>query len=133
MNAPVPVDVLVVEDRALDPELILDALHDQANSIKIAVVNNGAAAQWFLANCTTPPKVVLLDMELPDMDGIELLRRIRSDERTKSLPVLMLTETMDQGRKTEARFLGVNGYIPKTTDARVLADHLTIFRHLIDH
>jgi CheY-like chemotaxis protein len=127
----VPVDVLVVENPQHDPELTLVALHDQADGIKIAVVNNGAAAQRFLANCVILPKVMLLDMQLPDMDGIELLRRIRCYERMKSLPVLMLMEASDQWRKTEALRLGVNGYLPKTTDVQILADHLTIFRHLI--
>ena len=129
-SVPAPVHVLLVQHPKHDSELTLDALHGQADGIKIVVVNNGAHAQTFLANCATPPKVMLLDMQLPDMEGIELLRRIRSDDRTKSLPVLMLTESRDQ-RKTEARCLGVNGYLPNTTDAGVLAEHLTIFRHLI--
>jgi len=131
MNLPTPVDVLVVEDPRHDPELTLVALRDQADGIKIAVVNSGTAAKRFLTNCVTLPKVMLLDMQLPDIDGIELLRRIRCDERMKSLPVLMLMEANNQERKAEARCLGVNGYLPKTTDVQILADHLTIFRHLI--
>jgi two-component system response regulator len=130
MSVLAPVDVLVVEDPKHNPELTLFALNGHAD-IKSALVNDGTAAQQFLAHCSIPPKVILLDMQLPDMDGIELLRLIRSDERTKALPVFMLTKAADQKRKTEARGLGVNGYIPKTTEVQLLADHLTIFRHLI--
>src|SRR5579871_4825608 len=125
MSAQSPVHVLVVEDPRHDPEITLTALHEQANDIKVAVLNNGAAAQQFLANCQTPPNVILLDMKLPDMDGIELLRHIRSDARTQSLPVLMLVEPEDQARKIKVSGLGVNGYIPHFADPALIAEHLT--------
>ena len=124
------VHVLVIEDTRHDPEVTLTALHEQANDIKVAVVNDGNAAQRFLANCEIPPNVILLGMQLPDMEGIELLRYIRSNDRTKSLPVLMLIEPEDRTQKNRTFGLGVNGYIPHVGDATLLADHLTIFRHL---
>ena len=94
----------------------------------IGEANN--AARRFLADCETPPNVILLGMQLPDMEGIELLRHIRSNDRTKSLPVLMLIEPEDRTQKNRTFGLGVNGYIPHVGDATLLADHLTIFRHL---
>ena len=130
MSRNAAVRVLVVEDTRHDPEVTLTALHEQANDIKVAVVNDGNAAQRFLANCEIPPNVILLGMQLPDMEGIELLRYIRSNDRTKSLPVLMLIEPEDRTQKNRTFGLGVNGYIPHVGDATLLADHLTIFRHL---
>ena len=131
MIATIPVDVLVIADPQDSPEQTILALHDQAGRIKTAVVSDGNTAEHFLANCKVLPKVILLDMQLPDMDGIELLRRIRSSERTKSVPVLMLTDPGNRTRKIEARTLSVSGYIPKVVDGDVLADQFTIFRHLV--
>jgi len=131
MSTVAPVHVLVVEDPKRNPEITLTALHEQASDIRVAVVNNGTAAQQFLTNCQTPPNVILLDMKLPDMEGIELLRYIRSNVRMKSLPVLVLIDPEDQTRKSEASGLGVNGYIPHLDDPALVADHLTVFRHLI--
>ena len=94
-------------------------------------VASGSAALQFLRNCAVLPKVILLDTQLSDMCGFELLQRIRSDERTKSLPVFLLFDPTDRVRKAPVPYLMINGYIPRTADTQILAERLTIFRHLV--
>jgi two-component system, response regulator len=62
------------------------------------------------------PRLILLDLKMPRMDGLETLRRLRADERTEVLPVVMLTATDDPGDRAEAYRLGVNGYVDKISD-----------------
>jgi two-component system, response regulator len=129
-----PVDLLLVEDDPNDLELTLHVLrkHHLANAIH--VVRDGAEALDFLfgadpravggspgdaaspLRAEAPPKLVLLDLKLPKVDGIEVLRRLRADERTRTLPVVVLTSSRDDRDLIESYQLGVNGYVVKPVD-----------------
>ena len=123
-------DVLLIAGSAIDTEVMLNVLHGQTTSIRTAVVRSGAEASHFLKVCKSVPSVILLDIQPPDIDGIELLRRIRSDERMSDVPVLILSGKMNAAQKHDARCLGANGYIAQTNDPELLADRLSIVKHL---
>jgi len=118
------IDILMVEDNPCDLELALDAFrrHNLANHIQVA--RDGVEALDFLfctgtfKNRVNPvhPKVVLLDLKLPRVDGLEVLRRIRSDPRTQSIPVVVLTSSREEADITNSYNLGVNSYIVKPVD-----------------
>jgi two-component system response regulator len=127
-------DVLLIEDNPDDVELTLDALkvHKLVNRVK--VLRDGEEALEYIF-CTgqyadrdicVRPKVILLDLKLPKVDGIEVLRRIRSDERTKTLPVVVLTSSNEQKDRVDSYALGVNSYIVKPVEfdnfAQAVAD-----------
>jgi CheY-like chemotaxis protein len=125
-----PIDVLVVEDQQFDVELILRALYIHAPELTSVVAETGAAAVEFLN--TYSPKVILLDLHLPDVDGCDLLRRIRQDPSYTKTPVIVLTgSVLDRDRK-DVHGLGINAYINKTSDVTMLASHLRLFKHLLN-
>jgi len=115
------VEVLLVEDNPNDAELTLRALrqHNLANAVHW--VKDGAEALDFLfgegayagRNAAHSPKLVLLDVRMPRIDGIEVLRRVRADERTKMLPVVIMTSSNQDRDIIESYHLGVNSYIVK--------------------
>jgi CheY-like chemotaxis protein len=118
------VEILLVEDNPRDAELTLRALkkHNLAN--KVQVVKDGAEALDYIfatgayaeRNINDHPKVILLDLKLPKVDGMEVLRRIRADERTKCIPVVVLTSSQEERDIVESYKLGVNSYIVKPVD-----------------
>jgi two-component system response regulator len=118
------VEILLVEDNPNDVELALRALkkHNLAN--KVHVVKNGAEALEYIfgtgayagRDVNNKPKVVLLDLKLPKVDGLEVLRRIKADERTKVIPVVVLTSSTEERDIIESYQLGVNSYIVKPID-----------------
>lgn len=117
MNAE-KVNIVLVEDNPFDVELTLHALekHNLANSVK--VLNDGQEAlDYILTRCvpagTGCPHLVLLDLKLPKIDGLEVLQRIRSNEDTKYLPVVVLTSSDEDRDRVESYKLGVNSYIVK--------------------
>jgi two-component system response regulator len=115
------VEILLVEDTAEDLELALRALRkaNLANNIQIA--RDGAEAIEFLfaegaytgRKIENGPKVILLDLKLPKVDGMEVLRRVKSDPRTRAIPVVVLTSSKEQKDVVESYQLGVNSYIVK--------------------
>jgi two-component system, response regulator len=115
------VEILLVEDNASDAELAMRALkkHNLANNI--VWVKDGEEAIDFLfcagkyadRDFNNIPKVVLLDLRLPKVDGMEVLRKIKSDERTKIIPVVVLTSSKEDRDIVESYKLGVNSYIAK--------------------
>lgn len=118
------VEILLVEDNPNDVELTLRALQKQNLASKVFVVKDGAEALDFVF-ATGPfahrkienrPKVILLDLKLPKVDGIEVLRRIKSDDRTKHTPVVMLTSSQEDRDVLDTYNLGVNSYIVKPVD-----------------
>jgi len=118
------VEILLVEDNPNDVELTLRALQKQNLAAKVFVVKDGAEALEFIF-ATGPfvkrksaklPKVILLDLKLPKVDGIEVLRRVKSDERTKHTPVVMLTSSQEERDVLDTYNLGVNSYIVKPVD-----------------
>ncbi len=118
------VDILLVEDNPNDLELALRALKKRHLANKIVVARDGAEALDFIfgtgayagRELTDQPKLVLLDLKLPKVDGLEVLRRIKSDERTKVIPVVVLTSSQEERDIVESYRLGVNSYRVKPVD-----------------
>jgi len=118
------VEILLVEDNPNDVELTLRALkkHNLANNIH--VVKDGAEAldYIFASNAYAyrkiedRPKVILLDLKLPKVSGLEVLSKIKSDERTKIIPVVVLTSSKEERDLVESYRLGANSYITKPAD-----------------
>ena len=117
-------DILLVEDNADDVELALYALHKNNLANAIHVAKDGEEALDFLfcrgafadRSFETPPRVVLLDLKLPKIDGLEVLRAMKSDSRTKAVPVVVMTSSRQQRDMVEGYQLGVNSYIQKPVD-----------------
>lgn len=115
------VEILLVEDNPNDVELTLRALkkHNLAN--RVYVVKDGAEAIDFIfgkgeyagRDPHHNPKVILLDLKLPKVDGLEVLRRVKSDEQTRTIPVVILTSSREEQDLIESYKLGVNSYITK--------------------
>lgn len=116
------VELLLVEDNPDDGELTLHVLKKHKLTNQIKVVRDGAEALDYLLGPNgypSPPccpKVVLLDLKLPKVNGIEVLARLRSDSRTKSLPVVVLTSSREDRDLQRCYELGVNSYIVKPVD-----------------
>jgi two-component system response regulator len=121
MNENQAVEILLVEDNPEDLELTRRALLKAHLSNRIQVARDGAEALDFIF-CQGPytarrmedaPRVVLLDLKLPKIDGLEVLKRIKGDPRTRAIPVVMLTSSKEQSDLIESYKLGVNSYIVK--------------------
>lgn len=118
------VELLLVEDNPNDLELALRAFRKANIANRIQVARDGAEALDYLfgegefagRNVADTPCVVLLDLKLPKIDGLEVLRRIKSDARTKLMPVVVLTTSKEQKDVVESYRLGVNSYIVKPVD-----------------
>jgi len=113
------VDILLVEDNASDAELTLRALkkHNLANGV--LHLKDGEAALNYLFDgqgATHLPKLILLDIKMPKVDGIEVLRKIKGDDRMKMVPVVLLTSSKEERDIAESYRLGVNAYIVKPVD-----------------
>ena len=118
------VDILMVEDNPNDEELTLHELRKYNLTNRIQVVRDGQEALDYIF-CTgryanrqiaDQPNVILLDIKLPFVDGLEVLRRIKNDERTRTIPVVMLTSSREERDLVESYRLGVNSYIVKPVD-----------------
>lgn len=111
-------ELLLVEDSIHDMELTLRALNESQLVGKVVVARDGAEALNYLFGDTphAVPKVILLDLKLPKIDGLEVLRRLKEDARTKSIPVVMLTSSNQERDLVESYGLGVNSYIVKPID-----------------
>jgi len=121
--------ILLVEDNRNDEELTLRSLK-RANVVnKIVVVRDGAAAlDYFFAagrESLDLPAVVLLDLKLPKVDGLEVLRRIRNNERTKLLPVVLLTSSNEDKDRLESYTLGANSYVRKPVEFTAFTSAVT--------
>jgi CheY-like chemotaxis protein len=120
-------EILLVEDDPRDAELALRALRAGKIANHITVARDGAEAVDILfgeasRRIAAPPKVILLDLKLPKVDGLEVLKRIKSDPRTKFIPVVVLTSSREQNDIVESYRLGVNSYIVKPVDFEGFAD-----------
>jgi two-component system response regulator len=117
-------EILLVEDSPDDIELTLHALRQEKVANHIEVARDGEEALDFLfcrgshaqRSFEQPPQVVLLDLKLPKVDGMEVLREIKKDPRTKAIPVVILTASREETDMVNGYHLGVNGYIQKPVD-----------------
>lgn len=118
------VEILLVEDNATDAELCIRALKKSNLANNLVWVKDGVEALDFLfatgsyagRNVLTPPKVVLLDLRMPKVDGMEVLRRIKEDERTRAIPVVVLTSSKEDRDVAESYQFGVNSFINKPVE-----------------
>ncbi len=119
-----PVDILLIEDNPIDVELAIRALKKSGLVNNIFVVNDGEDALDFIY-CKNKywnrkhsgiPKIILLDLKLPKVSGLEVLKIIKSDEDKKIIPVIVLTSSSQEKDMIESYKLGVNSYIQKPVD-----------------
>jgi len=118
------VEILLVEDNPHDIKLAMYAFKSNNVANKVQVVRDGAEALEFIfctgryahRNIENSPKVILLDLKLPLVDGTEVLRRIKADPRTEMIPVVVMTASKEERDIAETYHLGVNSYIVKPVD-----------------
>ena len=129
MSVAPEVEILLVEDDPNDVELTLRAFRARNLANQVFVARDGAEAlDFFFSDKAHPlrdigvmPRVILLDLKLPKVDGLEVLRRLRADERTRSLPVVVLTSSNEEPDIAAAYRLGANSYIVKPVDFEAFA------------
>lgn len=127
------IEILVVEDNPFDMELMLRAFKKRNINNPLHTVEDGAEALDFIfcrnayegRSFSRQPKVVLLDLKLPKVNGLEVLEAIKSDERTKSIPVVMVTSSQEEKDVTMAYALGANSYIVKPVEFDVFTDAMS--------
>jgi CheY-like chemotaxis protein len=132
--------ILLVEDNEKDIELVLAALEENHLANEVIVLRDGAEALDYLhqraaAQNNGLPAVVLLDLKMPKVDGIEVLRQMKSDPRLKAIPVVMVTSSREEQDLVRSYDLGVNAYVVKPVDFHQFVDsirHLGFFWALIN-
>ena len=116
--------ILFVDDKPWNADLFAGVLRNHGYTNEIVTVGDGIEALDFLfarggyagRDASVKPRLILLDLNMPRMDGLETLRRLREDERTKLLAVVMLTAANHSADRAEAYHLGVNAYVDKFSD-----------------
>lgn len=125
-----PVEILLVEDNPSDLELALHALRKHNLSNNIQVARDGAEALKLIFGADDgegdvmdpAPRVILLDLKLPKVDGLEVLEKLKNDHRTHNIPVVILTSSREEKDIIESYRLGVNSYIVKPVDFEQFID-----------
>ena len=125
-------EIILIEDNPHDAELTIRSLKRNKIANEIHVIPNGAEAlDFFFAtgkyegrDMKITPKLVILDLKLPKVDGIEILRRVKSDERTKIIPIVVLTSSKEENDVVESYKLGANSYIVKPVDFQKFAESI---------
>jgi two-component system response regulator len=121
MNQPKAAEILLIEDNLEDLELTQRALRKANLTNQIHIARDGTEALEFLfcegthatRKIEDGPKLILLDLKLPKLDGLQVLKRIKGDPRTRTIPVVVLTSSKEQSDVVESYHLGVNSYIVK--------------------
>ncbi len=134
--------ILLVEDNPNDVELTLEALREHNLANEVVVVRDGAEALDYLhkegaynSRANGNPAVILLDIKMPKVDGLEVLRQIKSDERLKTIPVVMLTSSREESDLMKSYSLGVNSYVVKPVEFQEFIEavkHLGVFWAIIN-
>jgi two-component system, response regulator len=126
-----PIEILYAEDSPTDAEITMRALKRANFANKLMWVKDGAEALDYLyargahaQRTSGRPRLVLLDLKMPKVDGIEVLRQIRADEQLRTLPVVMLTSSAEEGDIVRSYNLGINSYIVKPVDFNKLSDEV---------
>jgi two-component system response regulator len=129
MEAFEQVEILLVEDNALDAEMSMRALKNGGLANKLLWVKDGQQALDYLfrhgdysSRQELYPRLVLLDLKMPRVDGIEVLKAIKADERTKRIPVVVMTSSQEEKDLAQTYELGVNSYVVKPVDFNAFAD-----------
>jgi CheY-like chemotaxis protein len=119
MTHPDDVEILLVEDNSYDAELTIRELRANNLANRLVWVKDGPEALDFLFGTGDPPatprrpKVILLDLKLPKIDGLEVLRKIRAEKMTRTIPVVILTSSREERDIVRGYQLGVNSYVVK--------------------
>ena len=117
-------EILLVEDNVDDVELAIHALRGEQLANEITVARDGEEALDFVfcrgphasRKFENPPRLILLDLKLPKVDGLDVLRAIKSDPRTKAIPVVIMTSSREERDVIESYKVGVNAYVQKPVD-----------------
>ena len=117
-------DIILVEDNPSDAELALDSLQTEGLADSVKVLRDGQEAlDYFFGegkyagrDLSDRPKVILLDLKLPKVDGLDVLRRLRADDRTRTLPIVVLTSSNEHRDRVRSYALGVNSYVVKPVE-----------------
>lgn len=118
------IEILIVEDNSRDADLTVRSLKKNNLANNILIAKDGAEALDFLfckgkfegRSFTNPPKVVLLDLKLPKVSGLEVLKILKADERTAHIPIVVVTSSREEPDMKEAYSLGANSYVVKPVD-----------------
>jgi len=122
------IEILLVEDNPLDAELTMRGLKEEKLANNITWVKDGQQALDYLFRAGTytgrgavEPRFILLDLKMPRVDGIEVLKAIKADERTKRIPVVIMTSSQEESDLVKSYDLGANSYVVKPIDFNSLA------------
>ena len=123
------VEILLVEDNALDAELTTRALKNGGLANKLLWVKDGQEALDYLFRAgeyagrdDTVPRLVLLDLKMPKVDGMEVLKAVKANEKTKRIPVVVMTSSQEEKDVAQTYDMGVNSYVVKPVDFNALAE-----------
>ena len=126
-----PVEILLAEDSEADAEMTIRALKRNNLTNRLVWVKDGAEALDFIfqrgayaSRLPGLPKLLLLDLKMPKVDGIEVLRQVKSDDQTRKMPVVMLTSSAEERDIVASYSLGVNSYVVKPVDFARFADEV---------
>jgi len=127
------VEILLAEDNPEDAEMTIRALRRNNLANQLHWVKDGAEALDYLfgtgeyagRDTSRPPRLVLLDIKMPKVDGIEVLKRLKADGRTRSIPVVMLTSSKEESDLVRSYDLGVNSYLVKPVDFKRFSEEVT--------
>ncbi len=126
------IDIVIIEDNRHDVEMILDAFRESGIKPSTLIFSDGVEAARnffdptgkFFSEESKPPRLILLDLKLPKINGMEVLKLLKTDEKTKNIPVIVFTSSNEERDKAESYKLGANSYLVKPLDADQFAAYI---------